>query len=265
LCIHDKISRLSGAKQTAECKKAVKNCKCVHYNNLQDKIGTAEFQYHANQIYDIEDLVSEVGRKHSACPYYYSSQQLADSEMVFMPYTYLVEKRHRDSLLQGMSRLGVRGETAVNLLGSILIFDEAHNLESACIDATSFDITSADLQSCIQETQKAIDLSSAIDQERVEEYRLLKTMFLELEQQLDDLGKEEKLFDSKSVSKPGSFIFSLFDKIRLNASSFELFLACIDSVTELLTYHAGDAFIELSSLEKFKTAVQNWPSPAAAI
>lgn len=47
-----------------------------------------------------------------------------------MPYTYMVDSSVRKTL------------DTLSLKGSIIIFDEAHNVESVCSDAASFELTS---------------------------------------------------------------------------------------------------------------------------
>ena len=67
------------------------------------------------EVLDIEDL-NRVGHKEHACPYYLSRKLVEEADIIFVPYQYLIDKRKRNSL-------GILWE------GSIIIFDEAHNLE----------------------------------------------------------------------------------------------------------------------------------------
>ena len=54
---------------------------------------------------------------HGPCPFYLARELAANAELVFMPYNYLVDTKTRTSIKQ------------LSWEGSILIFDEAHNLE----------------------------------------------------------------------------------------------------------------------------------------
>lgn len=63
----------------------------------------------------------------------------ADCGMIFTPYNYLLDRKSRKS-------------NNLEVSGSIIIFDEAHNLEQICEESASFDITSMDIGKCITET-----------------------------------------------------------------------------------------------------------------
>ena len=65
---------------------------------------------------DIEDLVT-LGRSSGPCPYLLSKEMGSTAEIVFMPYNYLIDAKNR----MGLGRICWEN--------SILIFDEAHNLE----------------------------------------------------------------------------------------------------------------------------------------
>ena len=65
---------------------------------------------------DIEDLVQQ-GRAGGPCPYFLSRDMVAGADLVLMPYNYLIDAR---------TRFGMKG---IQWRGSVLIFDEAHNVE----------------------------------------------------------------------------------------------------------------------------------------
>jgi regulator of telomere elongation helicase 1 len=67
--------------------------------------------------WDIEDL-NKFGEQHQFCPYYLSNERIADADILFMPYNYILD-----------SEILVKYE--INITNSILIFDEAHNLAQA--------------------------------------------------------------------------------------------------------------------------------------
>jgi regulator of telomere elongation helicase 1 len=65
-------------------------------------------------ILDIEDII-QVSDAHGACPYYVSREAMKSSELLFVPYNYLIDPR-------------VRSNQHLVVSNAILIFDEAHNL-----------------------------------------------------------------------------------------------------------------------------------------
>ena len=66
---------------------------------------------------DIEDLAA-AGTRHRACAYYAARKALPRADLVFAPYASLLHKETRESL-------------GINLKGSVVVFDEAHNLVEA--------------------------------------------------------------------------------------------------------------------------------------
>ena len=71
-----------------------------------------------NTIMDIEDL-HKLGAKHSFCPYYMSRELYQSADIIFLPYNYLLEDSIRKSL-------------DIDFNGSVVIFDEAHNVQKLC-------------------------------------------------------------------------------------------------------------------------------------
>jgi regulator of telomere elongation helicase 1 len=73
-----------------------------------------------------------------------------------LPYNYLVESSARKS-------------QSINVENAIVIFDEGHNVESCCSDATSFELTSDDLDKAMVEVKIAIEIlpGSQADRERM--------------------------------------------------------------------------------------------------
>lgn len=87
----------------------------------------------SSAVWDIEDIVS-AGSKVKGCPYYASREGLQGtrtvpkSDIVLAPYNYLLSPFIRDSL-------------KIDLSNTILIFDEAHNIEDIARGEMSIDIT----------------------------------------------------------------------------------------------------------------------------
>lgn len=63
---------------------------------------------------DIEDLIV-LGRGENVCPFFLSRDMLANAEIIFTPYNYLIDPKFRK-------------RSGLNIKDNILIFDEAHNL-----------------------------------------------------------------------------------------------------------------------------------------
>ena len=66
---------------------------------------------------DIEDIVKE-GQQNGSCPYYNSRSYSRLSDIVFVPYNYIIDPQISKST-----------QDIINWKNSIVIFDEGHNLE----------------------------------------------------------------------------------------------------------------------------------------
>eukprot|EP00890_Picochlorum_soloecismus_P002305 jgi/Picsp_1/3075/NSC_01297-R1_atp-dependent rna helicase ddx11-like protein 8-like len=76
---------------------------------------------------DIEDLAS-LGEKRATCPYYAARDAAIESDIVLAPYTSLLVQESREAL-------------GLNVKGSIIIIDEAHNLVDAINNSHSATLT----------------------------------------------------------------------------------------------------------------------------
>jgi len=77
---------------------------------------------------DIEDLNLQ-GKSCRFCPYYYQRAVQEKSQLILMPYQYIL-----DSTIQHRLEL--------DLKNSIIIFDEAHNIESVAEEGCSLKLSS---------------------------------------------------------------------------------------------------------------------------
>ena len=67
-------------------------------------------------LWEIEQLV-KLGNIRGPCPFYLAREMARTADLVFMPYNYLIDSKNRAGL------------NMLRLENSILIFDEAHNVE----------------------------------------------------------------------------------------------------------------------------------------
>ena len=95
----------------------VKAKTCIFKTNVE-KAKEDRIELRDNTIMDIEDL-HKLGAKHSFCPYYMSRELYQSADIIFLPYNYLLEDSIRKSL-------------DIDFNGSVVIFDEAHNVQKLC-------------------------------------------------------------------------------------------------------------------------------------
>jgi regulator of telomere elongation helicase 1 len=65
---------------------------------------------------EIEQLV-KLGNARGPCPFYLAREMARTADLIFMPYNYLIDSKNRSGL------------SMLSLENSVLIFDEAHNVE----------------------------------------------------------------------------------------------------------------------------------------
>lgn len=74
-----------------------------------------------------EILLLFEGKFGMCCPYFISTQLSEVADIVFAPYIYLIDPI-------------IRFASKIDLTDSIIVIDEAHNIEETCREATSFEV-----------------------------------------------------------------------------------------------------------------------------
>ena len=200
LCVHPHVKTLQGAAQGGACQALTAAQGCGFHTKLQllkrKHGGVLEHPEKAKPdeqraLPDIEDFV-DLSQRQELCPFYYARELQRTAEMLFVPYNYLIDPNARRALNIELARARApaalhsrtppralrawapaphAGATrarrvCVSQADDILIFDEAHNMERACTDAASFDLSSAQLVGCIKEVDRCIQgaQNSAVDE-----------------------------------------------------------------------------------------------------
>lgn len=127
------------------------NCKLL----VKAKVGGCPFHFMTQSLaesqeleehpWDIEELV-QLGKRHSACPYYASHLLYQQAQLILCPYSFLIDPICRKA----------RG---INVSDDIVILDEAHNIESYARESASFEVDIADLSRAAQEIDNMLMLN----------------------------------------------------------------------------------------------------------
>ncbi|ORY98222.1 helicase C-terminal domain-domain-containing protein [Syncephalastrum racemosum] len=185
-CINPKII---AAKDTTEaCNIAVDKKSCIYKHNMR------KLAYHSalrdSPIFDIEDLC-QLGKKTKGCPYFAAQKVAEVADVVFCPYNYIIDPTVRRSL-------------DINIKDSIIVLDEAHNIEDAARQAASYETAESDLKIIIVELEQILRNNSkhkgtiATEDELVEAHRVLHYLVEAIQQWLAkaesySVGYEEKV------------------------------------------------------------------------
>ena len=147
------------------------------------------------------------------------TQQKAD--IIVMPYNYLISPSIRATLSIDWSR-------------TVVVFDEAHNLESSCESATSYDLSSEDISGCIEECDLVVEhLSDSLariftesDLPSEDNVLRIKSFLLEFERSVDDM----KIGSTYS----GQYAYDLMSRHHVDFNTVGALLPEIDKITNCL-------------------------------
>jgi regulator of telomere elongation helicase 1 len=239
MCVHPKVrtANATSADINHNCTSLNKERKCRFRNNLEGFVvngcgadgGSSkgeQYEFGMQPVLDMEELV-DLGKKRKVCPFYLSRGQIADADIIFVPYNYLFDKDARSNTL-----------SEVCWEDAILVFDEAHNLESFASESASFDLSSVDIAGCVNEVARAIGYLQAMPEVgegvKMENLIRLKSIFLQMEQYL------ENQVAPNGGSFTGEYIFEIFAKgANLNHSNHAVFLKFIKQVSDMVMEMRG--------------------------
>lgn len=136
LCIHPDVKKeLGNSNKIHMCKLKITTRTCSFYHKVE--AGKDDPAFRQSNIMDIEDLVL-AGQKKKCCSYFVSRELIPGADIVFMPYNYLLDPTARKA-------------NKVDLNNTIIILDEAHNVEKMCEESASVQITSTEIAVCIDD------------------------------------------------------------------------------------------------------------------
>ncbi|NWR28371.1 RTEL1 helicase, partial [Tachuris rubrigastra] len=255
LCVNPEVKRQeSNHMQIYMCRMKVMTRACHFYNNVEEKSTEKEL---IEPIMDIEDLVKN-GNRHRACPYYLSRSLKQQADIIFMPYNYLLDSKSRKA-------------HNLDLKGTVVILDEAHNVERLCEESSSFDLTPYDLALAMDAINVVLEEQAKVVQQNEinAEFNMeldssvsvhpdflllgsLKEILLQLESAIDAV---ELPLNGNGVTKEGSYIFDLFAEAQI---TFQTKSSILESLEQILQYLSGRTgiFINTSGLHKVSDIIQ---------
>lgn len=121
-CINKKV-RDQKKDLTEACMEAIKDSehRCYYFNQVEKH---TKSMLTTNR--SVEELV-DFGKRKDVCPYFLARASSKLSQVVFCPFDYLVSP-------------GIREAMDITLQDSIIIVDEAHNIEDVCRESGSFEV-----------------------------------------------------------------------------------------------------------------------------
>ncbi|KAJ1952554.1 TFIIH/NER complex ATP-dependent 5'-3' DNA helicase subunit, partial [Dipsacomyces acuminosporus] len=114
--------------------------------------------------YTLDDL-TDYGREQGLCPYYLSRRVIPFADVIIFSFHYMVDPKVADLVSKEFSK------------DSIVVFDEAHNIDSICIDSLSIDINQYTLRASSSSVQK---LAERVNELKQQDSEKLKNEYLQL-------------------------------------------------------------------------------------
>lgn len=206
LCLHPEVSQ--------ERKGAVVDEKCRRLTNGQRKLkleseGVSHEQmmqtpdelglcsYHEKLYdYDQHDLLPqgvfsfesllEYCKKEGTCPYFTVRRMISFCNVVIYSYHYLLDPKIAERVSKELSR------------DSIIIFDEAHNIDNVCIESLSLYLTDDTMKRASRGANK---LADAVDEMKAQDSEKLQNEYEKLVEGLrqNEIAREEDLFMANPV------------------------------------------------------------------
>lgn len=113
-------------------------------------------------IYGLDDL-RDYGRQHGWCPYFLARYAINQAHVVIYSYYYLLDPKIAELVSKELSRQ------------SVVVFDEAHNIDNVCVESMSVKITRRTIDKCnqnIEDLSKQIKGIKDVDENRLKnEYK----------------------------------------------------------------------------------------------
>ena len=143
------------------------------------------------------------------------------ADIIVMPYNYLISP-------------SIRATLSINWSRTVVVFDEAHNLESSCESATSYDLSSEDISGCIEECDLVVEhLSDSLsrifaesDLPSEDNVLRIKSFLLEFERSVDDM----KIGSTHS----GQYAYDLMSRHHVDFNTVDALLPEIDKIINVL-------------------------------
>ncbi|XP_031640817.1 regulator of telomere elongation helicase 1 homolog [Contarinia nasturtii] len=221
LCNNPSLKDKSNAEKTHKCRSLKKHDQCEYYVNLKHCENEPEFE---KPILDIEDL-GRIGEKFNCCSYYASRKRIQTAEIVFMPYNYLLDPK-------------IRNATQIDLSDSIVILDEAHNVEKMCEDSACTLIKSSDICTAISDLKQMIRLSGL--PEALEREKFTLNDIQKLQWSLETW--ETDISNVQIGMQDGGFVFSLLEKAEITIKNCHLHMNFIDKLIGVLNDEGRSLF-----------------------
>ena len=152
---------------------------CNYHENMNDM---DSHSYVPNGVYSFDGLIN-YSKEKQICPYFTVRRMIPFCNIIIYSYHYLLDPKIAERVSKELSK------------DSIIIFDEAHNIDNVCIESLSLDLTDDTLK---RATRGANKLGEAVDEMKAQDSEKLQNEYEKLVEGLRDaeIARDEELFMS---------------------------------------------------------------------
>ncbi|CAI2380171.1 unnamed protein product [Moneuplotes crassus] len=237
MCVNSLVNSFSGSTLNSKCKSLregkLSGMSCHAYSNT---VGRKNPKGVGDEIMDIEDL-HRVGKELNICPYYLQKARVENADLILMPYNYILDWK-------------VRKQFAVYFENSVIIFDEAHNIERVCEEISSFEVTTSLINDSIFELNSIQKKVLANQENSVCTNRdifLMRTFLADFKENFNNFDCEKDVrsesINPEITTLPGNVIFEIAlprilkisDPLEVKKTTKELYKAAQNILDEIAT------------------------------
>ncbi|VDB82972.1 unnamed protein product [Peniophora sp. CBMAI 1063] len=192
LCIHPEVSKEKKGKVVdARCRDLTCSSTMNKARNEPGSVETCSFhdnlegleQQIPSGVWTLAEVL-QYGRDHGTCPYFTVRRMLPFVDVVIYSFHYLLDPKVAEQVSKDMSK------------DSIVVFDEAHNIDNVCIESLSIDLTRPMLDSAARSVTK---LADTIEEIKKTDASKLQDEYQKLVEGLQDAANAEDTFASNPV------------------------------------------------------------------
>ncbi|KAI9466206.1 DNA repair helicase [Lactarius psammicola] len=194
LCIHPEVSKEKKGKVVDARCRDLTNAAVV--NKARAEPGSVEVcSFHENMndiphenilspgIWTLADVLQH-GRDTGTCPYFTIRRSMPFVDVIIYSFHYLLDPKVAEQVSKEMSK------------DSIVVFDEAHNIDNVCIESLSIDLTRPMLDAAARSVDK---LADKIDEIKKTDASKLQDEYAKLVEGLQEAASDEDAFTSTPV------------------------------------------------------------------
>ncbi|KAI0006029.1 DNA repair helicase [Russula compacta] len=190
LCIHPEVSKEKKGKVVDARCRDLTNAAVV--NKAKAEPGSVEVcDFHENMndisndkpgIWTLADILQH-GRDTATCPYFTIRRLMPFVDVIIYSFHYLLDPKVAEQVSKEISK------------DSIVVFDEAHNIDNVCIESLSIDLTRPMLDAAARSVDK---LADKIDEKKTDASKL-QDEYAKLVEGLQEAASDEDTFMSNPV------------------------------------------------------------------